>query len=240
MNDSLVQASPSLPKAKDFSSILSLPVLPLIPMIEKVDVALRVAEAFWEAELHQLEITFRSEVAPEALRCVVREFPDMTVGAGTLLSAEQVREAVDAGARFGVSPGANRRVLEAARKEGFPFLPGIATPSEVEMVLEEGFLWQKIPGVLGNLEANLDWYHAAYGHKGLRLVPAGGVSLEEFPHFLQHPVVGALAGIWATSPDLLKDEKWDVVKARASQLVALFGQKSSTGSEGKLPDLNAK
>ena len=224
MSDATAQASPVIGTVQDFSAVLSIPVLPLIPMIDKVDVALRVAEAFWDAGLHQLEITFRSAVAPDALRRVVREFPEMTVGAGTLLSADQVREAVDAGAHFGVSPGVSRRVLEAARRESLPFLPVIATPSEVEMVLEEGFLWQKIPGVLGNFEANLDWYHAAYGHKGLRLVPAGGVSRGEMPYFLQHPVIGALAGFWATSPDLLKEEQWDVVKARASQLVDLVGQ----------------
>lgn len=160
--------------------------------ITNVDSAIRVAEAFCTAGLFQIEITFRTAAAPVALREVARRFPDMVVGAGTLLQPEQVAQAIDADAAFGVAPGVNHRTMTAAREAGLPFLPGVATPGEIEMALEEGNLWQKIPGVLGNFEALLEWLQAAYWHTGLQLVPAGGVALEDLPRFLRNPIVRAI------------------------------------------------
>ena len=233
MNSRKPKATSNSQNIPDFSSILTLPVIPLLPMVASEEVAIRVAEAFRNAGLLQIEITFRSPVALKALRRVVREFPEMTVGAGTLLRPEQVREAVDAGAAFGVAPGANLRVMQAAREEGLPFLPGVATPSEVEMALEEGFLWQKIPGVLGNFMANLDWYQAAYAHTGLRFVPTGGPSVNQLPRFFRHPIIGAMAGVWATPPNLLNEEKWDVIGALASRLVKVVSQSQARVGQKK-------
>jgi 2-dehydro-3-deoxyphosphogluconate aldolase/(4S)-4-hydroxy-2-oxoglutarate aldolase len=214
----------TLPPVADFDLLLPLRIIPVVPAIATSDAALRVADAFCQAGLFQIEITFRSSVAPEALRQVVRKFPGMTVGAGTLLHPDQVRQAVDAGAHFGVAPGANCRVMNAAIEDRLPFMPGVATPSEIEMVLGEGFLWQKIPGVLGNFEALLGWLQGAYGHTGLRLVPAGGSAPEDLPRFLGKSIVGAMAGTWVTPVELLKAERWDEIRTLASALVRLLGR----------------
>lgn len=172
-------ATSGLGQPKDFGSVLVSPLVPLIATIPNVESALRVTEALQKAGLLQIEITFRSTEAPQALRAVVREFPEMTVGAGTLLTPQQVHQARDAGARFGVAPGSNPRVLKAAREAGLPFLPGVATPTEIELALEQGYLWQKIPGILGNFDSFLGWIHGAYAHTGLRVVPAGGDNLRK-------------------------------------------------------------
>ena len=137
-----LRATSALGQPKDFGSVLVLPLLPVVPAVPDVESALRVTEALQKAGLLQIEITFRSTEAPQALRAVVREFPEMTVGAGTLLTPQQVHQARDAGARFGVAPGSNPRVLKAAREAGLPFLPGVATPTEIELALELGYLWQ--------------------------------------------------------------------------------------------------
>lgn len=171
---SSVSADAFAPKTiQDFGPILVSRLLPVVPTVPDVQSALRVAEALRDAGLLQIEITFRTPEAPQALREVVREFPDMVVGAGTLLTPDQVQQARDHGARFGVAPGGNPRVMKAAQKAGLPFLPGVATPTEIELALEQGYLWQKIPGVLGNFDSLLGWIHGAYAHTGLRLVPAG-------------------------------------------------------------------
>ena len=99
-------ATSGLGQPKDFGSVLVSPLVPLIATIPNVESALRVTEALQKAGLLQIEITFRSTEAPQALRAVVREFPEITVGAGTLLTPQQVHQARDAGARFGVAPGA--------------------------------------------------------------------------------------------------------------------------------------
>ena len=115
-------------------------------------------------------------------------------------------------------------MIKAAREVRLPFLPGVATPSEIEAMLEEGHLWQKIPGELGNFEALLGWIEAAYRHTGLRLVPAGGIALEELPRFLQKPIVGAVAGDWVTPVALLQEQRWDKIRALARRLVSLLGR----------------
>jgi len=210
----------SLPsKNRDFGSILKFPILPVLATIPDEKTALHVAEAFQKAGLPQIEITFRSPASPAALQAVVREFPEMVVGAGTLLTPAQVKEARDGGARFGVAPGSNPRVLAAARKAGLPFLPGVATPTEIEVALELGFLWQKIPGGRGNLRPFLDWLRGAYGHTGLRMVPAGGTTIDSLAHNLDHPLIGALAGSWIMPSELVRQKKWDEIRALAARSV---------------------
>jgi 2-dehydro-3-deoxyphosphogluconate aldolase/(4S)-4-hydroxy-2-oxoglutarate aldolase len=210
-----LRATSALGQPKDFGSVLVSPLLPVVPAVPDVESGLRVAEALRDAGLLQIEITFRSTEAPQALRAVVREFPEMTVGAGTLLTPEQVREAKDGGAHFGVSPGSNPRVLKAAREAGLPFLPGVATPTEIELVLEQGYLWQKIPGILGNFDSFLGWIHGAYAHTGLRVVPAGGTTCENLAARLQHPLIGACAGTWITPDSLIREKKWGEIEALA-------------------------
>ena len=195
----------------EFGDLLQIPILPVLASVPDEKTALHVAEAFQKAGLSQIEITFRTPAAPAALKSVVRNFPEMVVGAGTLLTAAQVSQAGEGGARFGVAPGANPTVLAAARKVGLPFLPGVATATEVELALEQGFLWQKIPGVLGNLSAYLNWLRGAYAHTGLRLVPAGGTTLDNLAQNLELPLVAALAGSWITPAELIREKKWDAI-----------------------------
>ena len=237
--------SGSMPKAKtsqaksplsspggEFGSILQIPILPVLASVPDEQTALHVAEAFQKAGLVQMEITFRTPAAPAALQAVVREFPQMVVGAGTLLTPKQVKQARDGGARFGVSPGSNPKVLAAARKAGLPCLPGVATATEVELALEQGFLWQKIPGVLGNLKAYLNWLRGAYAHTGLRLVPAGGTTLENLAQNLELPLVVALAGSWITPAELMGEKKWDAIgdlAQRTLQTVRDFQRRRSAG-----------
>lgn len=216
----------------DFGAILQIPILPVLASVPDEKTALHIAEAFQKAGLVQLEITFRTPAAPAALQAVVREFPKMVVGAGTLLTPAQVKQARDGGARFGVSPGGNPKVLAAARQAGLTFLPGVATATEVELALEQGFLWQKIPGVLGNLPAYLNWLRGAYAHTGLRLVPAGGTTLENLAQNLELPLVAALAGSWITPAEMIRDQRWDEIgelAKRTLQTVREFQQRRKAG-----------
>ena len=226
------QKAPS-PMGQEFGSILRLPILPVLATIPDEKSALHVAEAFQKAGLPQIEITFRSPASPAALQAVVREFPKMVVGAGTLLTPEQVKQAKEGGAQFGVAPGGNPKVMAAARKVGLSFLPGVATPTEIELALEQGFLWQKIPGVLGNLPAYLNWLRGAYAHTGLRLVPAGGTTLENLAQNLELPLVAALAGSWITPAELIREKKWDAIgdlAKRTLQTVRDFHERRKVGA----------
>src|SRR5262245_58576804 len=107
-------------------------------ILDRVEDAVPVARALLEGGVNAIELTFRTPAALEALKQVRAEVPDMIVGAGTILTPEQVRLAKEAGAHFGVAPGMNARVLAAARDAGLSFAPGIATPSDIEAALEHG------------------------------------------------------------------------------------------------------
>ena len=225
--------TPSPSRGEEFGDLLQIPILPVLASVPDEKTALHVAEAFQKAGLVQIEITFRTPAAPAALKAVVREFPQMIVGAGTLLTAAQVKQAREGGARFGVSPGGNPKVLAAARKVGLPFLPGVTTATEVELALEQGFFWQKIPGVLGNLPAYLNWLRGAYAHTGLRLVPAGGTTLENLAQNLELPLVAALAGSWITPLELIREKKWDAIGDLAKQTLKTvrdFQQRRKAGA----------
>ncbi len=168
--------------------------------------AIKVAEALLEAGLYTMEIPFRTAEAAKAVKLIAQNFPEMQIGAGTLLSVGDLEEAISAGAKFGLSPGLNLTVLKAAKKMAFDFIPGVMTPSELELGLEMGFLIQKLfpvgqVGGVGMLKA----LQGPYMGTGVRLLPMGGVSLDNMLEYLQEPMVIAVGGSWMAEKSLIKE-----------------------------------
>jgi 2-dehydro-3-deoxyphosphogluconate aldolase/(4S)-4-hydroxy-2-oxoglutarate aldolase len=151
-----------------------------------------------------VEILMRTPLALEAIREARRAYPDMTVGAGTVLEPSQVDQAVEAGARFIVSPAIDPVVGEAAKRHGVPFIPGVCTPTDVAVALRQGFGLQKLfPVQLPALEKllpesveYLDALASPYGHTPLRLIAAYGVSKENFAACLSHRLVAGVIAGW--------------------------------------------
>ena len=109
-----------------------------VAVLEEEETVLPTAKALCDGELPAIEITFRTAIAAKAIAAIKRELPDMLIGAGTVLTPEQVNAAADAGADFLVSPGLNLRTLNAAKERGIPMIPGICTPTEAEAAIEQG------------------------------------------------------------------------------------------------------
>ena len=122
---------------KCFSTLAKHVVVPVIA-IDSVDAALPLADALIEGGLPVAEITFRTAAAAEVIARIAQDRPQLILGAGTVLTAENLRKARDIGARFGVAPGLNPEVLAEAMRLGFPFVPGVITPSEIEQALASG------------------------------------------------------------------------------------------------------
>lgn len=184
--------------------------------------AIKVAEALLEAGLYTMEIPFRTAEAAKAVKLIAQNFPEMQIGAGTLLSVGDLEEAISAGAKFGLSPGLNPTVLKAAKKMAFDFIPGVMTPSELELGLEMGFLIQKLfpvgqVGGVGMLKA----LQGPYMGTGVRLLPMGGVSLDNMLEYLQEPMVIAVGGSWMAEKSLIKEGDFQQIRDNVRAALAV-------------------
>jgi 2-dehydro-3-deoxyphosphogluconate aldolase/(4S)-4-hydroxy-2-oxoglutarate aldolase len=171
------------------------------------------ATALMRGGITCIEVTFRTAAAAD---CIARvsELDGLLVGAGTLLLPDQVREAVAAGADFGVAPGTNRAVIEAAREVGLPFFPGVATPSEIEIVRSIGISTVKVfpAGPLGG-PAFLKALAAVY--PDVRFIPTGGVDADNLADYAAAPGVLAVGGSWVASTNLVRDNRYDEIERLA-------------------------
>lgn len=180
--------------------------------LEDVETARRLAETFLENGLDVMEITFRTEAAAEAIEAIHNEFPDMHIGAGTLLTPSQVVEAVDAGAQFGLSPGLKEDVVLAALEENFPFIPGVATPSEIEKALSYELNILKLFPIknLGGT-SYIKSLEGPYGHLDLQFIPMGGVKLSNLASYLECDSVIAGGGSWLAPKSLLQAQNFKAI-----------------------------
>ena len=199
----------------------TVPVVPVV-VIDDLAHAVPVAQALVAGGLPVIELTLRTPVALDAIRAIADEVPDILIGAGTIVTTGQAKQAVDAGARFLVSPGATPALLDAMAVTGLPFLPGTATVSEVLAVLEAGFTAMKFfpaeaSGGAPFLKALSTVVPAA------RFCPTGGITYASAPDYLKLPNVGCVGGSWLTPPEALATGDWSLVRERSALAATLRG-----------------
>ncbi|MDR1383836.1 MAG: bifunctional 4-hydroxy-2-oxoglutarate aldolase/2-dehydro-3-deoxy-phosphogluconate aldolase [Planctomycetaceae bacterium] len=202
-----------------FKKIAELKVVPVIA-IESASDALNLADALVLGGLPIAEITFRTPSASVAIQSIAQERPDVVVGAGTVLTLDNLNAAIDAGAKFGVAPGFNLKIVEAAQKKDFPFVPGVCTPSEIEAALAVGCRILKFfpAGAMGGA-AMLKAFSAPYLHTGVKFMPTGGVSLANINEYLAIHAVIACGGTWLAAKDDLAASRWQLITARCREVV---------------------
>jgi len=187
-------------------------VVPVIA-IESAEAALPLADALAEGGLPVAEITFRTAAGGEVIARIGKDRPNVILGAGTVLSVENLRAAKAAGARFGVAPGTNPDILTEANRLGLPFIPGVVTPSEVEKAMSLGarilkFFPAEASGGLAMIKA----LAAPYGHTGVKFMPTGGVSLANLEEYLKNDAVICVGGTWIATKELIKEKKWTEIR----------------------------
>ena len=194
------------------------PVMPVI-VIDDAALAVPLARALVDGGVRVLEVTLRTPAAPDAIRAIAREVPDAIVGAGTILNPQDLQLARAAGARFGVSPGATPELLAAARGD-WPFLPGVATPSDVMNALAAGYSALKFfPAAQAGGIAMLKALAGPFPQ--LLFCPTGGISLVTAPEYLALPNVACVGGSWLTPAALLHARDWAGITKLAAQAAAL-------------------
>jgi 2-dehydro-3-deoxyphosphogluconate aldolase/(4S)-4-hydroxy-2-oxoglutarate aldolase len=182
----------------DLSAVVARRVLPVIALSDAAD-ASPLANALVAGGLPVAEVTFRTPAALEALRVMSER---LLVGAGTVVHADQVDEAVAAGARFVVSPGLSEAVVRRCRSMGIPVIPGVATATEVMAALDLGIdLVKFFPAEASGGVATISALAAPF--PGVRFVPTGGIGPEQLPAYLAHPAVAAVGGSWMVAPSLI-------------------------------------
>jgi len=195
--------------------VAQLGIVPVV-IIEEVDKALPLADALLAGGLPIVEITFRTAVAAEVIRTLSRERPQLLVGAGTVLTLANLEAAKASGAAFGVAPGLNPQIVNQARQLGWPFIPGAATPSEIEIGLSFGCkLLKFFPAEALGGPAMIDALWGPFKHLGLRFMPSGGLTTINLESYLKLESVAAAGGTWIARPEDLAAGNWTGIRERA-------------------------
>lgn len=192
-----------------------------VVVIDDEEKAVPLARALVNGGISALELTLRTEAALRSVEKIVKEVPEMMVGAGTVITPEQVKQVKQAGAGFAVAPGTSKRVIKAAREAGIPFAPGIATPTDIEAALALDCKVLKLfpANGMGGLPY-LKNIAAPYRHLGLRYIPLGGVTENNLAEYVREPDVLAVGGSWLAPPPLLAAEDWKAIEELAASAVA--------------------
>ena len=195
-----------------------------ITSVDRAEDAVPLAEALLAGGLNVMEITFRTAAAAESIQRIRQNVPQMSIGAGTLLSPEQVQRAIDVGAQFGVSPGLNETVLAAANKHQMPFFPGVMTPTEVDRALNLGWKHLKFfPAEPAGGAVMLKALAAPFAHTGVKFIPTGSINAVKLPDYLALPQVAAIGGSWMAERKLVAEKQWTkitVLTAEALKIIA--------------------
>ena len=185
----------------------------IVPVVVLNDVkdALPLAERLMKGGLPCAEVTFRTDAAEDSIRRIAKEFPDMIVGAGTVLTTEQADRAIGAGSKFIVSPGFNPKVTEYVLKKGVPMTPGVCTPTEIEAAMSLGldvlkFFPAEPSGGLGMIKAVC----AAYVK--LQIMPTGGINANNVRDYLKYDRIVACGGSWMVNGKLISEGKFDEIE----------------------------
>ena len=187
-----------------------------VAVIPTLESALPLAEALLEAGLPHIEITLRTPCALDAMAAIRKAYPEMTVGAGTIIDAGVLPKLVDMGVAFGVSPGLNPVVIEKAQSLDFLMIPGVITPGEVERGLSMGLnLLKFFPAEQAGGAAYLKSLSSPFG--GVKFCPTGGVSAENASDYLSLPNVLCVGGSWVAPKSAVAAGDWDRVTALAKE-----------------------
>ncbi len=192
-------------------------IVPVV-VIDDADDALGLAEALIAGGLPVAEVTFRTDAAEEAIRRIAEAHPDMLIGAGTVLTIDQVKRAVGAGAKFIVSPGINPEVVDYCVKNNIPITPGTANPSNVETALSFGldvvkFFPAEQAGGLAYIKA------IAAPYVGMKFMPTGGINAKNVREYLECDSILACGGSWMVKKDLIASHNFEEITRLTAEAV---------------------
>ena len=186
-------------------------IVPVIKL-ENTDDAVNLAKALYDGGIHCAEVTFRAEGADKVISQMVKAYPDMLVGAGTVLTVEQCDKAIEAGAKFCVAPGLNPKVVKHCLDKGIPFAPGVANGSQIEQAMELGLDFVKF--FPAEQAGGLPYIKAVSApYSSMKFMPTGGVNENNLNTYLAFKKIVCCGGSWIVPDKLVKAGKWEEITA---------------------------
>ncbi len=199
------------------NELLKRPVIPVI-VLDEVEAAEPLAEALLEGGIDVIEITFRTAEAAASIERIRKKFPEMLVGAGTVVTPEQCRRALDVGVQFGLAPGLNPETVRFFQDQGVLFIPGVMTPSEIEEGIALGCqLLKFFPAGPAGGPKMLNALGGPYASLGVKFCPTGGVNLANMNEYLSLPLVSNVGGTWLATREEIAAAQWSQISARAEE-----------------------
>ena len=205
---------------KLIKEISSAGIVPVVK-IDNAGDAVNLAAALRNGGMNCAEITFRTDAAEEAIRLIAGKYPDMLIAAGTVLTPKQADKAMAAGAKFIVSPGLNPTVVKHCIDKGYPVIPGICTPSEIEQAMSLGLSYLKFfPAEAAGGVKMIKALAAPY--TGIRFMPTGGINVSNLTDYLSCKAVFACGGSWMVPSDKIADGKFDEIEKLTAEAAVLL------------------
>lgn len=196
-------------------------VIPVITL-DRVEDAVPLAQALVAGGLQVLEVTLRTEAAVEGIREIVKHVPDAIVGTGTVCNEQQIKLSEDLGCQFMISPGATDKLLEAGAQSSVPFLPGVASVSELMRGMEYGHRdFKFFPAEAAGGTSVLKAFAGPFGD--IRFCPTGGIGLHNAVEYLALPNVLCVGGSWIAQANLIRQQAWSEIETLAREAVELAG-----------------
>ncbi len=211
--------TPSLIKKIDQTGIIA------VLIIDEVRNAVSVARALLDGGVDAIELTLRTRAALESARAIKKEVPEMTLGIGTVLTVDQVKAVVDIDVDFAVAPGCNPKIIAEARKHGLSFAPGVMTPTDIEIAVEQGCrILKYFPAETSGGMKHLESMSAPYNYLGLKFIPLGGCNIDNAPTYLKSKLITAIGGTWLAKRPLIQSKDWAAITKNAREIRALINQ----------------
>jgi 2-dehydro-3-deoxyphosphogluconate aldolase/(4S)-4-hydroxy-2-oxoglutarate aldolase len=206
------------------SQLDQFPVIPVI-VIDDIADAEPLANALLEGGLNIIEVTFRTAAASGAIEAIANAFPEMLVGAGTVVTPEQAKIAIESGSKFGLAPGTDPETIAYFKERNVPFIPGIMTPSDIQAAIKAGCKHLKFfpAGAAGGPKL-LKAMAAPYAKLGAKFCPTGGVSLDNMNDYLSIPEVFAIGGSWLATKAQIANKDWSSITAQVKEALTKAAQ----------------
>jgi len=207
-------------------SLLSKKGIIAVLEIDRVEDAADISRALLAGGISAIELALRTTAAEPSISIIKKETPQMTIGVGTIIKKGQAKTVKDLGASFGLAPGFNPHILKEAKEADLPFIPGIATPSELEAALFGGVnLFKFFPAEPSGGINFLKSMNNPYNYLNLKYIPLGGVNEENLNSYAELPQVLAIGGTWIAPRNLIKEKQWNEISKRAQNALQIWNKK---------------
>ena len=187
--------------------------------IDSLENVTPVCETLLSSGISVIELALRTEVAQKATEQIIKDFPQIIVGLGTVLNEDQVKFAIDSGVSFAVAPGCNPKIIDLAKKNNLLFSPGICSPTDIEISLDYGCNVLKFfPAENSGGIKYLNSINNPYKHLNLNYIPLGGINISNVKNYLDSDLILAVGGSWLAPKHLINSKKWKLISSNCEEI----------------------